>query len=119
MMLPHAQCGLPAGSYGFLEWYCTDPTCDCHRVLLQVCEERRPSEVLATINFGWEPVEFYAQWLHGDEQYAKEIVTSPAPPIVAPQFFWFPSTILPRTMGQDAKGSYSTFFIPPASDERR
>lgn len=81
LLLPHPQCGLPSGSYGFVEWYCADPACDCRRVLFQVCEERRPSEVLATINFGWERAAFYADWLHGDEKGAKEIVEASLDPL--------------------------------------
>jgi hypothetical protein len=44
---------LPAGSYLFLELYCTDPECDCDRVLLSVIEKTRG--VVATINYGFGP----------------------------------------------------------------
>lgn len=72
IILPYPQGGLPAGSYGFLELYCTDPKCDCRRVLLQVRSEDQPKTVLATINYGWESVAFYAQWLHADQEGARE-----------------------------------------------
>lgn len=45
---------LPEGTFLFRELYCTEPDCDCRRVLLQVhWTERR--EVSATINYGFEP----------------------------------------------------------------
>ena len=52
LLEPHAA--LPAGEYGFLELYCNEPTCDCRRVLFQVCRADLPNKVLATINYGWE-----------------------------------------------------------------
>jgi hypothetical protein len=45
--------GIPTGEYGFIESYCTDPTCDCKRVLLFVTEKHRG--VVATISFGFDP----------------------------------------------------------------
>lgn len=47
-----SQRGLPTGNYGFLESYCNDPACDCRRALIQVTEERQPTEILATLNVG-------------------------------------------------------------------
>lgn len=42
--------GIPAGQYGFLEWYCDEPDCDCQRMLLTVVrpDSHRP---LATIGY--------------------------------------------------------------------
>jgi hypothetical protein len=58
---------LPAGNYGFMEMFCTDPACDCRRAIIQVIEERDPGEILATINYGWESLEFYRNWYrHGE-----------------------------------------------------
>jgi hypothetical protein len=73
--------GLPAGEYGFLELYCNEPTCDCRRVLFQVCRADRPNKVLATINYGWESEDFYAQWLHGDRESARELATADLDPL--------------------------------------
>ncbi|MBI4661865.1 MAG: hypothetical protein HY735_23845 [Verrucomicrobia bacterium] len=81
IILPYPQGGLPAGSYGFLELFCTDPKCDCRRVLLQVRSEDKPDTVLATINYGWESVAFYAQWLHGDHEGAREIKNASLDPL--------------------------------------
>ena len=73
--------GLPPGEYGFFEWFCTDATCDCRRALLQVSSPQRPGEILATINYGWESVEFYTKWMHGDAQAGREITSASLDPI--------------------------------------
>ena len=54
---------LPPGQYGFLELFCDDPTCDCRRVVISVISPQRGPAPLATINYGWEHVAFYARWL--------------------------------------------------------
>jgi len=53
---------LPGGRFVFLEHYCGNPNCDCRRVRLEVCSPDAPGKVLATIVWGWEFVEYYAQW---------------------------------------------------------
>ena len=63
---------LPLGEYGFLELYCEDPRCDCRRVLLQVTTSQAPRTPLASINYGWESVEFYTRWMHGDAELGRE-----------------------------------------------
>ena len=73
--------GLPAGEYGFLDLYCNEPTCDCRRVLFQVCRADRPNKVLATINYGWESEDFYAKWLHGDRESARELASADLDPL--------------------------------------
>lgn len=45
---------LPKDSYGFVEFYCVDPTCNCRRVMLNVLSEKH-SKHLATINHSFEP----------------------------------------------------------------
>ena len=79
LLEPHAA--LPAGEYGFLELYCNEPTCDCRRVLFQVCRADRPNKVLATINYGWESEDFYAKWLHGDRESARELASADLDPL--------------------------------------
>ena len=81
LLEPHA--GLPAGEYGFLELYCNEPTCDCRRVLVQVRRADLPDQVLATINYGWESQDFYARWLHGDREGAREIASASLDPLNA------------------------------------
>ena len=45
---------VPDGDYLFLEAYCTDPKCDCRRVLLTVVNSAT-GEVAATVGFGFSP----------------------------------------------------------------
>ena len=54
--------GLPADSYGFIECYCTDPKCDCRRVIFHVWSEGAPGKVWAMITYGWETAEYYEKW---------------------------------------------------------
>lgn len=56
--------GLPDAEYGFIENYCDDLRCDCRRVLVNVVARSAPRHILATVNYGWESVEFYTRWLH-------------------------------------------------------
>lgn len=60
---------LPAGEYGFCEMYCSDPECDCRRVLLTVHGVNEHAD-WAVINYGWEPAAFYAQWARCPPDYA-------------------------------------------------
>lgn len=79
LLQPHG--GLPAGRYAFVELYCSDPNCDCKRVLLQVRSEQDPTTVLATINYGWESLAFYSKWLRGDRESAREIKEASLDPL--------------------------------------
>ncbi len=49
---------LPGGTFIFTEFFCTDPKCDCQRVLVKVfrveSEDARAEEV-ATISYSWNP----------------------------------------------------------------
>lgn len=51
--------GLPPAEYGFMEFYCNDPSCDCRRVQLVVVAPEISKRFLATISYGWESLEFY------------------------------------------------------------
>jgi len=46
--------GLPDDEYGFVELYCTDSTCDCKRVMINVIATKTQQH-LATINYGFDP----------------------------------------------------------------
>ncbi|MBI4789652.1 MAG: hypothetical protein HY782_21695 [Chloroflexi bacterium] len=61
---------LPDGEYGFLELYCDEVNCDCRRVIINVVTPKTSPKVLATINYGWESLEFYEKWMH-DKELAK------------------------------------------------
>ena len=53
---------LPDGEYGFIELYCNEPDCDCRRVMIVVLRPETGWKFWATINYGWENVEFYQKW---------------------------------------------------------
>lgn len=72
---------VPVGEYAYLELYCQDLDCDCRRVLFQVASSAAPDTILATINFGWESIEFYTEWMHGDEEAGREIVNASLDPM--------------------------------------
>jgi hypothetical protein len=55
---------LPDGNYRFVDTYCTDPSCDCRKTMIQVF---RNDVHVSTINFGWESVAFYQKWM-GDSK---------------------------------------------------
>lgn len=48
----HAE--LPDGAYAFVELYCTDPDCDCERVMINVIAKDSHKH-WATINYGFNP----------------------------------------------------------------
>jgi hypothetical protein len=50
---------LPEGEYGFIEFYCEEPACDCRRVLVSVVSPDPGWTPWATISFGWESLQFY------------------------------------------------------------
>ncbi len=53
VVLPDGGESIPAGSYAFIEYYCTDSTCDCRRVMLLVTD-RKTGKQLASISFGFD-----------------------------------------------------------------
>jgi hypothetical protein len=44
--------GVPAGAYGFVEAYCTEPGCDCRRALLQVFTPQ--DGIVAVVSYGFD-----------------------------------------------------------------
>jgi hypothetical protein len=53
---------LPDGQYALIELYCNEPHCDCQRVMIFVLRPDTEWKVWATINYGWESLEFYQRW---------------------------------------------------------
>jgi SEC-C motif len=48
--------GAPSKTYGLLEAYCPDPTCDCRRVMINVVDvDHLEDGYLAAISFGFDP----------------------------------------------------------------
>jgi hypothetical protein len=72
---------VPPGEYGFFEWFCVNPDCDCRRALLQVRSPQFPGRILATINYGWESEVFYTRWMHGDQEAGREITSASLDPL--------------------------------------
>lgn len=56
---------MPADEYGFLEFYCTNKSCDCRRVMIKVLGQHSGDKVWATISYGWESADFYRKWSPG------------------------------------------------------
>jgi hypothetical protein len=67
----HRGADLPVGQYGFIEHYCDELDCDCRRVLIVVWTPATADRVWATINYGWERVEFYRKWDPDSEEDLK------------------------------------------------
>jgi hypothetical protein len=58
--------GLPDGEYGFCEFYCNEPGCDCRRVVIVVLRpETGWKKIWGSINYGWESAAFYEKWVGG------------------------------------------------------
>ena len=49
-------------AYLLREFYCTEPDCDCRRVVVQFVPQDGPLQVAASINFGWERAKYYRKW---------------------------------------------------------
>ncbi|MBU6402286.1 MAG: hypothetical protein KGS61_18360 [Verrucomicrobia bacterium] len=60
--VPIPELGVPTGDYFLREFYCTEPGCDCRRVLIQFLPKDGPAQPAATINFGWEKAKYYRKW---------------------------------------------------------
>jgi hypothetical protein len=69
---------IPAGQYALVESYCSDPECDCQRVMLNVVEEQRPTAYLASISYGFdrgaEHAGPYLDPLNYQGRYAKDLM---------------------------------------------
>jgi hypothetical protein len=69
----------------FIELYCTDPECDCRNVRIHVFQIKS-QKVVATITYGWEPIEFYKEWMFGEEEdFIIENFKGPALALLSPQ----------------------------------
>lgn len=60
--------------YLLIENYCEDYNCDCRKAMINIVNKKDHNRILATIGFGWESLEFYKKWAHGDEWLAKEML---------------------------------------------
>lgn len=48
------------GAYELIDFYCTDPTCDCQKVSVVVLDKNQ--EQMALISYGWNKSAFYRAW---------------------------------------------------------
>ncbi len=55
---------LPHGIYYFFDLYCTDPECDCRKIIMEIVSE---NELVGQIHYGWESVEYYRKWMGGGD----------------------------------------------------
>lgn len=86
MRLVASEPGLPQDEYGFIEYFCTDPDCDCRRVLICVSSKSQPDRIVAVINYGWESEDFYLEkfsFMAPDEaaEAAREVVDASLDPM--------------------------------------
>lgn len=54
--------GHEPGPNAFIQYYCTDPNCDCRNVYIQIINERFRAP-LATISYGWDSKAYYKEWM--------------------------------------------------------
>jgi len=86
----HQDSVVSKGSYGLLEMYCDDPSCDCQRVFLEVYDwERRKS--MAFIAYGWESQKFYRRWLGMDNPTVIQEMQGPILNDGSPQSIYAPA----------------------------
>jgi hypothetical protein len=85
---------VPADDYGFLEYYCTDENCDCHRVIIRVVGRLSGDKVWATISYGWKSAAFYRKWSPGVD-YAEE---------------WIRPTLVPLNPQSEHAEDFLAFF---------
>jgi hypothetical protein len=78
------QYGLPIEDYGFLEFFCDEPGCDCRRVFLYVISSRR-GDMEAVIAYGWESRGFYAKWMRSNDKRDMDELQGPALNLLSPQ----------------------------------
>src|SRR5947199_6626200 len=72
--------GVRPGAYVLREFYCTEPDCDCRRLLVQFLPLRGPGKIAASINFGWENAGFYEEW-SGDAEMSQEMARATLEPL--------------------------------------
>lgn len=83
---------LPNASYDLVEAYCSDPDCDCRRVMfyIQSSKERQPMAVVA---YGWESKRFYANWLHDNDPKMIKELKGPSLNVGSPQSKYAPALL--------------------------
>lgn len=91
-LMVRGHAGLPDDEYGFFESYCAELDCDCRVAYLFGVARRRPKTVIAAITVGFEPLDFYREWLGGgveEEDLARDL-KGPALMPMGPESPWAP-----------------------------
>ena len=104
----------PDGEYLFLDSYCDEHDCDCRRVMINVVSSVSPEYFLATINYGWEDVEFYKGFMYGDEEAANGVTGAMLDPLnyqsdLAPEFLELFKEALSQSYIETLKKHYKMF----------
>lgn len=59
---------IPEGNYGFIEFFCDTPDCDCRNVMINIISAEPVPKLWAVIRYGWESKKFYRDWMGGEER---------------------------------------------------
>ncbi len=69
---------LPDDEYGFVDFYCDEPDCDCRRSTIQV--RAKNQGLVATLSYGWESLEFYEKWYRAPSEEITGVTLAPTMP---------------------------------------
>ena len=83
-VLENSPWNLPPAHYSLLEMYCDEPDCDCRRVFFYVISSLT-KESVAVIAYGWESLEFYAEWMKDDDPEIINELKGPVLNLASPQ----------------------------------
>ena len=83
-ILQRLPSGLAPGEYSLLEMFCDEPGCDCRRVMFSVVSSRTKN-VEAVVAYGWEPRDFYVNWMGDDEPAVIDDLQGPVLNLASPQ----------------------------------
>ncbi len=64
---------LPNGVYDLVDSYCGDPNCDCRVAYLFITRDTQPTAALASMTFGWEPLDFYVKWMGVNDEITHDL----------------------------------------------
>lgn len=59
---------IPEGNYGFIEFFCDAPDCDCRNVMIHIMSVEPVPKLWAIVRYGWESKKFYRDWMGGEER---------------------------------------------------
>jgi hypothetical protein len=78
--------GFPGGKFLMREHYCTEPDCDCRRVVVLFLPFDGPKgEVAASITYGWERQKYYKKWTRDPDPKIARMMSIPHLERLGPQ----------------------------------